>query len=70
MIKSLTARQIFQLHPEVKKQLWGGEFWTDGYFVSTVSKHGDEETISKYVREQGIEKDYKCLHKETQLTLF
>ena len=70
MIKSLTARQIFQLHPEVKKQLWGGEFWTDGYFVSTVSKHGDEETISKYVREQGIEKEYKCLHKETQLTLF
>ena len=70
MIKSLTARQIFQLYPEVKKQLWGGEFWTDGYFVSTVSKHGDEETISKYVREQGIEKEYKCLHKETQLTLF
>ena len=70
MIKSLTARQIFQLHPEVKKQLWGGEFWTDGYFVSTVSKHGDEETISKYVREQGNEKDYKCLHKEIQLTLF
>jgi len=27
----------------VKKQLWGGEFWSDGYFVGTVGKHGDEE---------------------------
>ena len=70
IIKSLIAREIFRKNPEVKKQLWGGEFWTDGYFVNTVSKFGDEDTISKYVREQGIEKEYKCLHKETQLTMF
>ena len=70
MLKSITAREIFRLHPEVKKQLWGGEFWTDGYYVSTVSKHGDENTISKYVRDQGIEKEYKVLHKTTQLRLF
>ena len=70
MIKSITAREIFRLHPEVKKQLWGGEFWSDGYFVNTVSKFGDETTISRYVREQGIEKEYKALHKTTQLTLF
>lgn len=31
MVKSLTAREIFKRAPEVKKQLWGGEFWTDGY---------------------------------------
>lgn len=42
MIRSLTAREIFQRCPEVKKQLWGGEFWSDGYFASTVGKHGDE----------------------------
>ncbi|NQX78823.1 IS200/IS605 family transposase, partial [Gilvibacter sp.] len=53
MIKSLTAREIFRLCPSVKKQLWGGEFWTDGYFASTVGKHGDETKIGKYVREQG-----------------
>jgi putative transposase len=70
MIKSITAREIFRLQPEVKKQLWGGEFWTDGYFVSTVSKYGDESSISRYVRERGKEKQYKCLHKDTQLTLF
>lgn len=70
IIKSLTAREIFFKHPEVKKKLWGGEFWTDGYFVNTVSKFGDENTISKYVKEQGIEKEYKCLHKKMQLTFF
>jgi len=70
MLKSITAREIFRIHPEVKKQLWGGEFWTDGYFVNTVSKFGDESTISRYVREQGIEKDYTVLHKTKQLALF
>ena len=70
IIKSIIAREVFRLHPEVKQKLWGGEFWTDGYFVNTVSKFGDENTISKYVKEQGIEKEYKILHKEIQLSLF
>ena len=70
LIKSITAREVFRHHPEVKKKLWGGEFWSDGYFINTVSKFGDESTISKYVREQGLEKTYKVLHKTNQLTLF
>jgi len=70
MLKSITAREIFKLHPEVKIQLWGGEFWSDGYFVNTVSKFGDESTISKYVRDQGLEKEYTVLHKTKQLAMF
>ncbi len=70
VIKSITAREIFRQCPEVKEKLWGGEFWTDGYYVNTVSKFGDERVISKYVREQGIEKEYKTLHKVIQLALF
>jgi putative transposase len=70
IIKSITAREVFKHHPEVKEQLWGGEFWSDGYFINTVSKFGDESTISKYVREQGLEKTYKVLHKTNQLALF
>ncbi len=70
IIKSITAREIFKHHPEVKEQLWGGEFWSDGYFVNTVSKFGDENTISKYVREQGTAHEYKLLHKSDQLNLF
>jgi putative transposase len=47
IIKSITAREMFVRRPDVKKQLWGGEFWSDGYFVSTVGKHGNEEVIIK-----------------------
>ena len=70
VVKSITAREIFRIHPDVKKQLWGGEFWSDGYFVNTVSKFGDENTISQYVKEQGLEAEYKVLHKVKQLSLF
>lgn len=70
MIKSITAKEIFKSHPEVKSKVWGGEFWTDGYFVNTVSKFGDESSISKYVRDQGLEKEYTILHKSKQLALF
>jgi len=69
-IKSITAREIFAQVPEVKKQLWGGEFWTDGYYVSTVGQHGNEETIRRYVEEQGIEKEYKQIYYDGQLKLF
>ena len=69
-IKSILGREVFKRHPEVKQKLWGGEFWTAGYFVNTVSKFGDESTISRYVKEQGQEKEYTILHKEKQLTLW
>jgi len=68
MIKSITARKVFKMCPYVKKQLWGGEFWTDGYFASTVGKHGNEEMIGRYVQNQG--KDYEKLHNDHQLALF
>ncbi|MDP7593408.1 MAG: IS200/IS605 family transposase [Litorilituus sp.] len=68
MIKSLTAREVFKKCPHVKKQLWGGEFWSDGYFASTVGKHGDESMIRKYVKSQG--KNYEQLHSDHQLVIF
>ncbi len=68
LIKSLTAREIFRRCPQVKKMLWGGEFWSDGYFASTVGKHGDEAMISNYVKGQGGM--YQKLHSDHQLALF
>ena len=53
VVKSITAKELFKRHPEVKKKLWGGKFWTDGYSVSTVSTHGTEEMIKNYVQQQG-----------------
>ena len=69
LIKSLIAREVFTRVPSVKKQLWGGEFWSDGYYVSTVGPHATEDVIRQYVKNQGREKDYKKLH-EQQLNLF
>jgi REP element-mobilizing transposase RayT len=62
VIKSITAREIFARVPTVKKQLWGGEFWTDGYYISTVGQHGSEEQIRQYIAKQGREKEYTKLH--------
>jgi len=69
MVKSLTVREVFKRAPEVKKQLWGGDFWSDGYYVSTVGQKGSEETIRKYVKEQGKEEEYQQLYRQ-QLKLF
>ena len=68
MIKSLTAREVFSRCPGVKRQLWGGEFWSDGYFASTVGKHGNESLIGEYVKSQG--QTYDQLHTDYQLRLF
>jgi len=68
-IKSITAREIFRRVPSVKKILWGGEFWPDGYYINTVSRHGNEDVVRQYVEGQGKNTEYKKLHSE-QLRLF
>ena len=67
IIKSITAREIFTLHPEVKEILWGGHFWTTGYYINTVSLTSNESVIKDYIRSQG--KTYKQFHRG-QPTLF
>jgi putative transposase len=61
LIKSITAKKVFQQVPEIKRELWGGEFWTDGYYISTVSGRGDKAVIEKYIQNQGREKELKQL---------
>ena len=63
VIKSITAKQIFAECPEVKKKLWGGQFWTDGYFVATVGKNQSETAVRNYIKNQGKQDaEYKQLH--------
>lgn len=52
-IKSWSARLIFKQYPYIKKELWGGEFWSDGGHIDTVSEYGGLDKIKKYVKEQG-----------------
>ncbi len=67
-VKSITAKEIFRLHPEVKSFLWGGKFWTSGYYVNSVGQYANEEVIKKYLQNQG-KSDYEKLHSD-QLRLF
>ena len=50
ILKSISSSQIFRHHPEVKQELWGGEFWEDGYFARTVGDHVTAEVIKQYIQ--------------------
>ena len=67
IMKSITAIEIYRLYPEVKKKLWGGHIWSEGYFVSTVGKNGNEKQIENYVKNQGNK--YTKLYR-SQITIF
>ena len=56
IMKSISARKMFAHFPALRKELWGGEFWSDGGYIGTVGDQANEATIKKYVQEQG---DYK-----------
>ena len=62
IFKSITARELFKQYPELRKELWGGELWSDGYYIATISEKGTLDTIRKYITEQG--------KTDAQLTLF
>lgn len=68
-IKSITAKKIFQHHPEVEAKLWGGNFWTSGYYANTVGQYGNEKVIQKYVENQGKQNEYKKVY-DRQIELF
>ena len=65
IVKSVTAKRIFKECPKVKKQLWGGELWSDGFYVATVSEHGNEQVIANYVKNQGDE--YKKVYRSDRI---
>lgn len=61
LIKSITAKQLFRHHPEVKTELWGGNFWTMGYYANTVGQYGNLAMLTNYVKNQG-HKNYTQFH--------
>jgi putative transposase len=61
LVKSLSAKAVFREVPEVKNELWGGEFWTDGYYIATISGKGNKAVIERYIKNQGREKEIEQL---------
>lgn len=69
-IKSITAREMFCIHQEIKQLLWGGNLWTSGFYVNTVGLYSNKEVIRKYIENQGkLDKDYQKVY-SCQLMLF
>ena len=55
VLKSITAREVFL--KKVKRELWGGECWTNGYYVTTVGERGNWQVVENYVKNQGKPKE-------------
>jgi putative transposase len=55
IFKSVSEREIFKKFPKLKKQLWAGEFWSDGYFVRSVGDKVTADIIRKYIEYQNHE---------------
>ena len=64
--KGKSARGIFQKYPEVKRELWGGQFWEDGYFARTVGDKITKDMIKKYIEYHKKHEKYP----QEQLELF
>jgi putative transposase len=52
IMKSISAREVFEKYPELRKELWAGEFWSDGYFVRSVGDKVTAEMVKAYIRYQ------------------
>ena len=61
--------RISKKHQEVKKKVWGAEFLSKRFYVNTVGKNDDKNTIQNYVKYQGKEKEYKKIRRQ-QLSIF
>ena len=61
IFKSITAREVFKRKPELREEMWGGEFWSDGYYVATVGEKGNWGKVEAYVKNQGQGESVKQL---------
>src|SRR3989344_8072094 len=53
IVKSITAIELFKRHKDLKNELWGGEFWSDGGYVGTVGEGVNADVIRAYIKKQG-----------------
>lgn len=55
IIKSLTARLLYQEFPRLRKIQRRGRLWADGYYVGSSGEQVTSELIQKYIRYQKTE---------------
>jgi len=52
VFKSITARELFNRFSTLEEELWGGEFWTDGYYVASVGELGCGGAVHQGTRDE------------------
>ena len=58
-MKSISARELYARFPKMKKEMWSGKIWGEGYFVRSVGDKLTSEVISKYIQYQKSEEGPK-----------
>lgn len=64
ILKSISAREVFKKFPKMRKEMWSGKIWNEGYYVRSVGDKVTSEVIKKYIRYQKYE------NKDSQLKMF
>ena len=52
IVKGVTSREMFLKFPELRRDLWAGELWADGYYVASVGDKVTAEVVRRYIRNQ------------------
>ena len=63
VLKSISARELFKKFPKVKKMMWSGKIWNEGYFVRSIGDKVTADVIRKYIQ-------YQKQEKPTQVKMF
>jgi len=67
IMKSISAREVFKKFPKIRKAMWSGRIWGDGYFVRSVGDKVTSDVIRKYIEYQKQEETSSQLHMFDQL---
>jgi putative transposase len=57
IIKSIAVKQMFKSFPEIRKELWGGQFWSDRGYIGMVGEGITAEIIRNYISQQGTSEE-------------
>ena len=52
IMKSISAKELYKRYPELRKKMWSGAIWGEGYFVRSVGDVVTSDVIRRYINYQ------------------
>ena len=52
IMKSVSAKELYKKYPEIRKKMWSGAIWGEGYFVRSVGDVVTSDVIRRYIKYQ------------------